>query len=161
MRGRQRRAVVGFVGVVAVAAVGWWLSRPRVSDEERIMAVVARAEHGVETKNRDEVMSCVAKDYEDTGGLSRADIFRLALSWEKSSEQAEVWIDDYTIDVTPPTATGQFQVRVEFSQGGQTEPEVRLPLTVEFEKERRGLKKVWAVKSVSGHGMERSFEGLY
>jgi len=156
----RRRLVVGVVVAVA-AGLGWLLFHQRESDEELILEVVARAERGVETKNRDEIMSCLARDYEDSGGLSRADIFRLALHWEKSSEQAEVWIDDYEIEVTPPRATGRLEVRVEFSQGGRTEPVVRLPLTVEFEKERRGLKKVWAVKSVSGHGMERRFEGLY
>jgi len=47
------------------------------------------------------------------------------------------------------------------SQGGQAGQPERLKLTVEFQKERRGLfGRAGVVRSVSGHGLGRDFEGL-
>jgi hypothetical protein len=138
-----------------------WLLWPRPSDQALILELVARAEHGVETKNANEIMGCVARDYHDPAGLTRVDIFRLAMHWQRSSEQVDVAIDQYQLDITPPTATGKFEVELTFSEGGSAELPQRLPLTVEFEKQRVGLfRKGWLVKSVSGHGLERDFEGL-
>ena len=56
---------------------------------------------------------------------------------------------------------GQFAVRLDFQQAAEREPHLRLPLVVTFEKQRRGWRKVWLVKSVSGHDIEQRFEDLY
>ena len=154
----QRLALL--LGVAAAAAVVWLLW-PRPSDEKLILDLVAKAEHGVETKNAQEIMSCVALDYHDPSGLTRADIFRLAMHWQKTSEQADVSINQYQLDIRPPAATGQFEVDLLLSQGGQAGQPERLKLAVEFQKERRGLfGRAWVVRSVSGHGLGRDFEGL-
>jgi len=159
--GRWSRSLKIAVLVLAAAALAWWLLHPRPTDEELILALVAKAEHGVETKNKAEIMECVAKDYQDDSGLSRLDIFRLALQWERSPEQVEVVIDDYELNIGAPGATGRFEVELEFREAGRYEPPLRLPLVVDFEKRRQRWRRVWLVKSVSGHGIERSIEGLY
>lgn len=147
-----------------VAAVGlllWWFIHPRRTDEELILDLVAKAEHGIETKDRREIMDCVAEDYHDEAGLSRIDILRLAIHWERSSEQVEIAVEEYELDVEAPRATGRFVAELEFEQAGRYDPPLRLPLVVEFEKQRRRWRRVWVVKSVSGHGLEKGFEGLY
>jgi hypothetical protein len=154
----QRLVIVGLIVVVPVCV---WLLWPRPSDKELILDLVAKAEHGVETKNTQEIMSCVSRDYRDPTGLTRLDIFRLAMNWQRTSEQVDVVIGEHQLEIAPPTATGRLEVELVFSQGGPPELPQRLPLTVEFAKERKGLLgKAWRVKSVSGHGLEKDFEGL-
>ncbi|MFB3882611.1 MAG: hypothetical protein ACE149_15195 [Armatimonadota bacterium] len=159
---RTRRAQrLAILLVVVGVALCVWLLWPRPSDENLILETVARAEHGVETKNADEIMGCVARDYHDPSGLSRIDIFRLAAHWQRTSEQAEVTVDSYQLDIKSPNATGKLEVEVLISAGGEVGRPERMSLTVEFERERSGLfGKKWLVRSVSGHGFDRSFEGL-
>jgi len=161
MAGKRRMQRLVILGIVVVVPVCVWLFWPRPSDRQLILDLVAKAEHGVETKNTEEIMSCVSRDYRDPTGLTRVDIFRLAMQWERTSEQVDVAIDEYELDITPPTATGRFEVEVAFSQGGAPELPQRLSLAVEFGKQRKGLLgKAWRVKSVGGHGLEKDFEGL-
>jgi hypothetical protein len=158
---RRRRLLQVTLLIVPAALLAWWLLRPHPTEEELILDLVAKAEHGVETKDKGEIMECVAKDYRDDAGLTRVDILRLALHWERSPEQVEVAIDEYELDIESPTAIGHFAVRLEFQQAAGREPHLRLPLVVTFEKQRRGWRKAWLVKSVSGHGIEQRFEDLY
>jgi len=161
MPGRTRRGKLGIALLAALVAVSaWWWLHPRPSNEKLILALVSKAEHGVETKNRQEIMDCVAQDYHDEEGLTRLDIFRLALHWERSSEQVGITVNEYQLDITPPTATGRFEVELAFSQTGESGLPGRLPLVVKFEKQRRGWRKLWLVKSVGGHGLGRNFEEL-
>jgi hypothetical protein len=159
--GRWRRSLSIIAVIVAAAAASWWLLHPRPTDEDLILALVAKAAHGVETKDKDEIMECVAKDYRDDSGLSRLDIFRLALHWERSPEQVAIVIDEYELSTNAPSATGRFDVQLDFQEAGRHEPPLRLPLVVEFEKQRQRWRRVWLVKSVSGHGIEGNLEGLY
>jgi len=138
----------------------WWLLYPWHTDEELILDLVTRAEAAIEAKDKDALMACVAKDYRDEGGLSRLDIFRLALQWQQSSEQVDITIGEYELNVESPKATGWFEVELVFHEYERYDSPVGLPLTVDFEKQRRRWRKAWFVKSVSGHGLERDFEGL-
>ena len=154
----QRLAILLLIVVVAVCV---WLLWPKPSDQKLILDLVARAEHGIETKNTEEIMSCVAHDYRDPSGLTRADIFKLAMHYQRTSDQADIVINQSQLDINPPVATGHFDVEVTYSQGGPSGLPERPTLTVEFEKQRQGLfHRAWLVKSVSGHGLERNLEGL-
>jgi len=151
-RGRRTLRLVFLV--VCGSLLGWWLFHPRPTDQELIQELVARAEHGVETKSVDEIMSCVSDEYKDGSGLSRRDIWRLAMNWARSSEEAEVVIGSYDIEVASPRATGWFGVTVYLHAGAHRLELPEMQLTVEFEKERRGWRKVWLVRSVTGHDLE-------
>jgi hypothetical protein len=155
-----KRRVALLALFVAAAALILWIFHPRPSDEELLVALVARAEMAVETKDKDGIMACVAEDYRDDAGLDRTDILRLALYWKRSTEHVEVWIDEYEWEITPPTATGRFEVTLEFEHGVIHEPPLRLPLVVEFEKVRRKWRKEWLVTAVRGHGLADTWEGL-
>lgn len=151
-RGRRTLRLVFLV--VCGSLLGWWLFHPRPTDQELIQELVARAEHGVETKSVDEIMSCVSDEYKDGSGLSRRDIWRLAMNWARSSEEAEVVIGSYDIEVASPRATGWFGVTVYLHAGAHRLELPDMQLTVEFEKERRRWRRVWLVKSVTGHDLE-------
>lgn len=141
------------------AAVGWWLVHPRPSDEELIIELVARAEHGVETKSVDEIMSCVSDDYEGQGDWSREDIWRVAMQWARSSEQADVTVQDRQVDVEDGRAVGHFQVDFTLLKEDRGRP-ATLFLTVDFEQERHGLRKVWLVRSVQGFDSDMYMENF-
>lgn len=158
MAGGWKRWVKALLLVLLLASLGWWLLHPRPSDRELILDLVAKAEHGVETKSAKEIMECVAPDYKDEDGLTRLDILRLALRWQRDPDEAEVVIDDYEIEVMSPRASGRFQVDVLFEEDRGCASPLRFNLAVQFEKQRQRLRKVWLVKSVNGHGIERDFE---
>lgn len=140
--------------VVVGAALGWWLLQPRPDARELIEELVLKAEHGVETKSVDEVMDCLAPDYVTQNDISRQDIWRLAMQWARSPIQADVVIQDNEITVTGQQATGHFHVQVGLEEEGRYRSPITVFLTVEFERQRRGLRKVWLVKSVSGFDLD-------
>jgi len=156
--GGWKRGLKVLLLVLIVASLAWWFFHPRPSDRELILDLVAKAEHGVETKSAKEIMECIAPDYEDEAGLTRLDILRLAWRWQRDPDEAEVVIEEYEIEVISPAARGRFQVEVMFEEDGGQAPPLRFDLAVRFEKQRRRLSRVWLVKSVSGHGIERRFE---
>ena len=148
------------LAVILAAGLAWWLFHPRPTDRELIDQLIARAVHGVETKSVDEIMGCVAPDYQDELGLRQVDVWRGAMRWGQTVDKAEVEISDYRVDIHPPTATGRLEVRLTITQNGHyLEPEP-LHLMVQFEQERQRWRKVWLVKSVSGYGQSRTLEDL-
>ena len=81
----RQRGLKIVVLVLVGTAFGWWLWHPRPTDQELIDELIARAEHGVETKSVDEIMSCLSRDYGGQGDLSREDMWRMAMQWARSS----------------------------------------------------------------------------
>jgi len=157
--GWNRASRIGLL-VVAGAVVGWWVVHPRPSDEELIAELVARAEHGVETKSVEEIMSCVSRDFRGQGDMFREDVWRSAQQWARSPVEADVAIQDQRVTLRGPEATGQFQVDVRLEEEGRLVQSLNLFLTVGFERERRGLRKLWLVKSVSGFDPDELIEEL-
>lgn len=156
---KPRFLKVGLVMVVAGALV-WWAFHPRPSDRQLIAELVARAEHGVETKSVKEIMACVSPDYQDSAGLTRTDIWRLAHHWAGSSQEVDILIESSKVDIASPRAAGEFLVRLAELTRGEYELPGELRLRVSFEKQRRGWRKTWLVTSVEGHGLSEDFEGV-
>lgn len=157
---RLRRWLAAALIVLVGAAAAWWFLRPGPSDEELIAQLVVKAERAVESKSTAEIMECIAEDYSDEAGLTRTDIFRLAYRWQRTSGTADVTVQDWELEVDGTRATGRFDVLIYLEQGGHSAPPLRLPLLVEFEKERHWLRREWRVQSVSGHGLEADAEDL-
>jgi|GEM_PF-1535859 hypothetical protein len=157
-RGRWLLGLKVIVPVLAAAALGWWLLHPRPSDEELILQLAAKAEHGVETHSVDEIMSCVSPDFTGEAGMDRNDLWRLAVQWAHTDGEADVTINDYAIDVRSGEATGRFDVTVVAQVAGAPTTPMNMQLVVEFEKRWRRLTKVWLVKSVKGYQPERLFQ---
>ena len=136
--------------VLVVAFGAWWLTNPRISNERQIENLVAKAEHGVETKSGREIMECVSPDYKDSSGLDRLEILKLVNHWVRSPDQADVVIEDYQIRVEGSSAIGHFSVQVYLQGEGQSQAPLWMELEVSFEKRWRKLRQVWLVKSVEG-----------
>lgn len=148
------------LSVLVGVAVGWWVWHPRPTDRELIEELIARVEHGVETKSVDEIMSCLSRDYERQGDLSREDIWRMAMQWARSSAQADVLIEDYRLTLEGPEATGYFQVKIGLTEDGFRRPPLALSLTVDFVRRRSGLRTVWLVQSIGGFDPDLLVEEL-
>jgi hypothetical protein len=153
---RKRLWIAAILVVAAGAFLCWWMHR--ASDRQLIDELVARAEHGIETKSLDEIMGCIAPDYQDPTGLSKLEVYRGAMHFVQSPDTADVSIDNTSVEITSPTATGVFDVHVVITQNGRYIDSGPMQVTVQFEKERRRLSKVWMVKSVSAPGISRQFE---
>ncbi len=147
----RRRWLKISVPVALVAAAAVWFWYPRASDEQLIAALIQRAEHGVETKNVREITSCVSPSYEDTEGLTRTDILRLAMQWARESAQADITIEGYELEVTRPTARGTFDVALILGAQGEAAKPRNIRVAVQFALERRGFRRVWLVRSVEGY----------
>jgi len=159
MRQQARKRALKLLGLVAAGALlGWWFLYPRPSDRFLIEQLIAKAEHGIETKSTKEIMECVSPDYHDQDGLTHTDIYRLAWRWQRTSGRADIAIEDYQLDIKSPNATGDFRVQVLLEAEGESYPPIHLRLSVHFEKRRRGWHRVWAVKAVNGHGVKERFE---
>ncbi len=146
--------------VLVGTALGWWLWHPRPTDQELIEELIARADHGVETKSVDEIMSCLSRDYETQGDLSREDMWRMAMQWARSPAQADVLIEDYRLTLEGPEATGYFRVKVGVTEDGFRRPPLALSLTVDFVRRRSGLRTVWLVHSIGGFDPDLLVEEL-
>jgi hypothetical protein len=151
----QRRKVIA-LAVVCVLAAGFWLWYPRSSDRERIVQIIQRARHGVETKNVKEIMEAVSPDYRDGEGLTRSELSRLAAGWARTPDRAEVAIDSYQLNVTGTAATAALEVTLTLGNQGTEKPH----LTMRFEKQRQGWRSAWLVKSVDGYPMSRLIDGV-
>jgi hypothetical protein len=103
-------------------------------------------------------MGCIAPDYQDAMGLSTQDVFRGVMRFVQSTDTADLSMDNGSVEITPPTATGVFEVRVVITQNGRYVDSGPVKVTVQFQKERRRLSRVWLVKSVSAPGITKQFE---
>ncbi len=148
-----RIAQLVFGGILVIAILVWWLTNPRISDEQQILNLVAKAEHGVETKNGREVMECVSPDYKDSSGYDRLQLLKMVNSWVRSPDQAEVTVEKQQIRVNGLTAVGKFSVQVYLESEGRKLRPVSAQIEVTFEKRWRKLRQVWLVKSVEGAAM--------
>ena len=137
---RQLRIIVPAAVILIGALV--WLWYPHPSDQELILAVLQRAEHGIETKDTSELLSCISPDYRDPEGLTRTDVLRLAIQWARQAEQAEVTLQDRRIGVQPPAATADLEVALTLSGQGRAGSPANMHLRAAFQKERRGWRSV-------------------
>ncbi len=145
------------MGLIAVAV---WCLHPRPTDQRLIAEVVQRGEHGIETKNVKEIMSCVAPNYQDSQNVTRTELLRMVMQWPRVRERGEITIEDYHLDITPPTATGTFDVTfVLTGEGGRRTPRP-MKLTMQFEEQPHVWRNVWLVKSVEGYSMGSMIEGV-
>jgi hypothetical protein len=140
--------------VLAAGAIWLTLRRP-VSDRELIDGLIDQVEQGVETKNLGKIMSAISKDYSDSLGLSRRQIFRMALDFVRSEERCDVLVDSVSIELHPsrvhgPSAKASMHVLVtELSAESATAEPATIydgPVEVELRKEGRS----WRVISSGG-----------
>ncbi len=156
----RRRLKLVVPGVVLLGAAALWLLSPKPTDREQVLAMIARGEHGLETKNAKEVMSCVAPDYHDSQNATYSELYRGVLQWGRVPMQGDLTIQDYRIDVGRGTGTGRFSVVFVLREKSGHEETFPMQLTMTFEKRRQGWRQVWLVKSVEGYDEGKMIEGV-
>jgi len=162
MSGRSLRRRLKFIlpAALGLIAVAVWFLHPRPTDQQLIAEVVRRGEHGIETKNVKEIMSCVAPDYQDSQNVTRTELLRLVMQWPRVRERGEITLEDYHLDITPPTATGRFDLTFVLTGEGGRRTSLPMQLTMQFEEQPHAWRNVWLVKSVEGYSMGSMMEGV-
>lgn len=156
----RRRLKCILPAAIGLTAVAVWFLSPRATDRELIVETIARGEHGIETKDVKEIMSCIAPDYSDSQNTTRTELLRMAMQWPRVHERGEVTVEDYHLEITPPTATGVFEVTFVLIEGGGARTVMPLTLTMQFGKAWRKWRPVWLIKSVEGYSMDGLMEGV-
>ena len=146
---RRRLALFGPLLLLAAGAI-WLTFRRPVSDQELIHTLIDQVEQGVETKNLGKIMSAISKDYSDSLGLSRRQIFRMALDFVRSEERCDVLVDSVFIEVNPPRAHAKMHVLVTqlLPEPMPGEPQSLYDGPVEIELRKEGSH--WRVVSSGG-----------
>jgi len=123
MSGRSLRRRLKFIlpAALGLIAVAVWFLHPRPTDQQLIAEVVRRGEHGIETKNVKEIMSCVAPDYQDSQNVTRTELLRLVMQWPRVRERGEITLEDYHLDITPPHGHGEIRPYVRAHRRGRAE----------------------------------------
>jgi hypothetical protein len=156
----RRRLKVFLPAAVGLIAVAVWFLYPRPTDRELIVDLIRRGEHGIETKNVKEVMSCVAPDYADSQNVTRTELLRMVMQWPRVREKGELTIENYDLEITPPTAKGTFDVTFVLIGQGGTREALPMTLTMQFVEQRKGWSRAWLVQSVEGYSMGSMIEGV-
>jgi hypothetical protein len=155
------KAVLLLLGTLVA---GWWVLHPQPSDREQIEQLVAKAEQGMETDSWVQVMECFSPQYHDKGGLRKGDVTRILQRVMRGTEQIDVTINDYQLEVGRRKAKGYFDVKIVLHEGPRSEVPIRWNLNVDFQKQRLGWYNIWqegwVVTSVAGHGVDKSFEHM-
>ncbi len=138
----RRRMVLFLAGalVLIAAAVGWWQSRPRLTDEEKILAVIAEVRAAAEERNAGRVLRHIDDDYDD-GTYKKLDLTRMVVGGFRSPEPWRVQVELPQVQVTGDRATAKVRVEVWFAGAGSDSDHVRAKVTADFVK-RRGSWKV-------------------
>jgi hypothetical protein len=156
----RRRLKLVLLAALTLTAVAVWTLYPRPSDADLIAELIRRGEHGIETKNTKEIMGCVAPDYHDSQNVTRTELLRLVMQWARVRERGEVTIEDYHLEITPPSATGTFAVTfVLAGEGGRRTP-LPMQLTMQFEEHPHTWRDEWLVRSVEGYSVGSMMEGV-
>ena len=156
----RRRLRIFLPAALGLLAVAMWFLHPRPTDRELIVDTIRRGEHGLETKNVKEIMSCVAPDYADSQNVTRTELLRMVMQWPRVREKGELTVENYDLEITPPTAQGSFEVTFVLIGPDGKRTTLPMTLTMGFEEQRKGWGRAWLVKSVEGYSMGSMIEGV-
>ena len=90
MRGRGTTWAIIILLALAAGGIAWCVFYPRQTDEDRILAVVAQLQRGVEDKAPNRVLALISDDYQDDFGLRRKDLTILVFRGLRSEGQFKV-----------------------------------------------------------------------
>ena len=97
---RTRNIIIGAVVLALAGGLTYWrLSRPRLSPEEQIRALIVRGEKAIERKDVGDIMGCVSADYHDSVGQTNLDIRRVAIGLARSRSEVEVDLRELRLEV--------------------------------------------------------------
>jgi ketosteroid isomerase-like protein len=158
MRGRGTTWAIIILSLIAAGGIAWYVFYPQQTDEDRILALVAQVERGVEDKAPNRVLSVISDDYQDPFGLRRKDLTILVFRGLRSEGQFKVAMHTRRLRVAGRNATATLEGEVTLSQDSQTLGRYFGNVTLVLRKQGRR----W--KIVSTRGWQRralqSLEGM-
>lgn len=144
----MKRSRIGLAGLGVLALVGagtWFVSRPRVSDEEQITNMIIEIKRAVETKNAGDVLKYIATDYND-GSYTRREITQLVVAGFRGPEEFRVDVSRPTIRVDGNEAEAQASARFTTGAARDGSGSMDLQVVARMKKQRGG----WKVVSATG-----------
>jgi len=138
---RTRNIIIGAVVLLLAGGLTYWrLSRPRLSPEEQIRALIVRGEKAIERKDVGDIMGCVSADYHDSVGLTNLDIRRVAIGLARSQSAVEVDLRQLRFEVHG--SEGVVHAVVHLYITGEQNREVQGAVDLQVRPERGGWKVV-------------------
>ena len=138
---RTRNIILGAVVLLLAGGLTYWrLSRPRLSPEEQIRALIGRGEKAIERKDVGDIMGCVSADYHDAVGLTNLDIRRVAIGLARSRSAVEVDLRELRLEVHG--SEGVVHAVVHLYITGEQNREVQGAVDLQVRRERGGWKVV-------------------
>jgi hypothetical protein len=138
---RTRNIIIGAVVLLLAGGLTYWrLSRPRLSPEEQIRALIVRGEKAIERKDVGDIMGCVSADYHDAVGLTNLDIRRVAVGLARSPAAVEVDLRELRLEVHG--SEGVVHAVVHLYITGEQNREVQGAVDLQVRRERGGWKVV-------------------
>lgn len=104
--------VVSALILVVGLTTGYLGLRPRVSDRDQILYMIADAEQAANAQQFMRLLKYIAADYRDSHGYTRADLKRMALQAERSMEPVEVGVEVTGLVVASSRGQASAQVLV-------------------------------------------------
>ena len=147
-----RRGITWAVVILALIAAGgiaWWALYPRPTEEDRIRALIAGLERGIEAKAPNRVMAFFSEDYRDDYRLRRKDLSFMVLKILRSEGDFEVAIRQSRVEVSGRDATATFEGEMTLTAGSQALGRYFGTVTLTLRKEGRD----WRI--VSTHGWQQ------
>ena len=130
-------------------------SRPTLSDEEQIQAVIAKGQSAVERKDLKDAISCISRHYSDSSGL-KYDTLRLqvARAFQERGEY-DVTLENASVAIKGDTATVQVDVTLDLLSQGKRRREYsgRMDLLLSKEASKHWLVvpvESWKVTEIGG-----------
>jgi len=146
MRRRRTTWAIVILALIAAGGIAWWVFYPKPTEEDRIRALIAGLERGIEAKAPSRVMAYFSEDYRDGSGIQRKALSVLVLRILRSDGDFEVTIRQTRIAVAGREATAILEGEATLTAGPQAVGRYFGTVTLTLRKEGRD----WKIVSTDG-----------
>lgn len=153
----MNRSVLGkwtILAVLAVAVLGgvakWYLSRPRLNDEQKLYLLITTAQQAVDKRDASGLTRLISDHYKDKEGYDKHTLTGMVVGWMRGSEPFTVVPEIVGLTIKATTAEMQLKVRYFVGEGASgAGNEFRMQL--QLQKEGND----WKVLSAQGWSEEQ------
>jgi len=146
MGGRGITWAVVILALIAAGGIAWWALYPKPTEEDRIRALIAGLERGIEAKAPNRVMAFISEDYRDDYRLRRKDLSFMVLKILRSEGDFEVALRQVRVEVEGRDAAATLEGEVTLTADSQALGRYFGTVTLTPRKEGRD----WRIVSTQG-----------
>ena len=152
MRSKPIRIVAAVLAVIVLALVGGvWLTRPELTDEQKIHRLVAQAQRAADDHNSTGLTRLISRDYMDRSGITRQQMVAMIVQWMRGGEEMLVVPEITGLQIRPPFADMSLRVRMWHGRE-PSGPGEQFDMAVRLRQEGRQ----WKVISADGYSAGQS-----